>query len=289
MSTPPRVVDAHTHAFSPDLLADRERVVADDYWFGHLYANPSARAVDATAVVQSTEDNGIARSVMCGFPWSDEGRCRAENGWMADAAAADGRLGWLGIVVPGHPDAARDAAWCLDHGASGIGELNADGQGVSLADRVLWAPLIEVMTAYQRPLLLHATEAPGHVYPGKGTATPEKLVEWLAGAQEIDVVLAHWGGGLPFYELMPEVHALTRRVHYDSAASTYLFRWDVFPRVVDLVGADRVLFGTDFPLLTQKRFLNRTTSVLRTEDESTAVLAGNADRLYKPVTKGSSR
>lgn len=281
------MVDAHTHAFSPDILARRDQVVADDYWFGHLYADPSARAVDAIAVAQSTVENGISRSVICGFPWSDEGRCRAENAWMAETTAVNAQLDWLGIVVPGHPDAAADAAWCLDHGASGIGELNADGQSVSLSDRGLWAPLIDVMATYQRPLLLHATEAPGHVYPGKGTATPEKLVEWLAGAQDIDVVLAHWGGGLPFYELMPEVHALTRRVHYDSAASTYLFRWDVFPRVIDLVGPDRVLFGTDFPLLTQHRFLNRTRSVLRNSEESSAVLAVNADRLYKPVTKGS--
>ena len=282
------VIDAHTHAFSPDVLNERARVVESDFWFGSLYGNPSAKAVDAETIGRSLDESRIDAAVICGFPWSDEGRCRSENAWLAEATAADDRLSWLGIVIPDHPDAAADAAWCFDHGAVGIGELNADGQGVSLLDPAAWAPLIDVAAAYDRPLLLHASEAPGHAYPGKGCATPEKLVEWLRGAQAVDVVLAHWGGGLPFYELMPEVHALTRRVHYDSAASTYLYQWNVFPRVIDLVGRERVIFGTDFPLLKQRRFLDRTLAVLRDRDEVASVLGENAGRLYRTGAKGSA-
>jgi predicted TIM-barrel fold metal-dependent hydrolase len=281
-----RVVDAHTHAFSPELLQNRELVAEQDYWFNALYANPAARAVDAPTLSAAAAAAGIAQSIVCGFPWSDPGRCRSENQWMADVAASDNSLAWLGIVVPGSSESAQDAAWCLEHGASGIGELNADGQGVSLLDPKLWQPLIEVARAYHRPLLLHASEAPGHHYAGKGTATPDKLVAWLAQAQDIDVIFAHWGGGLPFYELMPEVRRLTRRVFYDSAASTYLYDFAVFPRVIDLVGSDRILFGTDFPLLKQARFLTRTRDVLRNEDELSDVLSGNADRLFRLVGEG---
>jgi predicted TIM-barrel fold metal-dependent hydrolase len=164
--------------------------------------------------------------------------------------------------------------------------VNSDGQCVSLLDAECWSPLIDVATSYARPIMLHASEAPGHRYRGKGTATPEKLVEWLGNAQDIDVVLAHWGGGLPFYELMPEVRRLTRRVFYDSAATTYLYAFDVFPRVIDLVGPDRVLFGTDFPLLKQARFLARTRERLRHQEESALVLAENADRVYRLDGKG---
>jgi predicted TIM-barrel fold metal-dependent hydrolase len=80
---------------------------------------------------------------------------------------------------------------------------------------------------------------------------------------------------------MPEVFALTRRVAYDSAASTYLYRFDVFPRVIDLVGADRVIFGSDYPVLTQARFLRRSRKVLRNEAEARFVLADNAARIYR--------
>jgi predicted TIM-barrel fold metal-dependent hydrolase len=276
------VVDAHTHAFSPDLIAERDRHVERDFWFGELYRNPAALAVHADDLLASTVDAGIQRAIACGFPWSDEGICRQENAYLAEGSASSGgRLAWLGTVVPGHADAATDAEWCFDHGAAGIGELNADGQRADLEQPAVWGPLLEAVRAAGSTVMLHASEGPGHRYPGKGTATPERLVRWLEHAQDVDIVLAHWGGGLPFYELMPEVFALTRRVAYDSAASTYLYRFDVFPRVVDLVGADRVIFGSDYPVLTQARFLRRSRKVLRNEAEARFVLADNAARIYR--------
>jgi predicted TIM-barrel fold metal-dependent hydrolase len=277
-----RLIDAHTHAFSPELLRERDRHIERDFWFGELYRNPAALAVHADDLLTATIESGIDQVIACGFPWSDEGVCRIENAYLAEAAAKSGnRMAWLGTVVPGHPYAARDAAWCLAHGASGIGELNADGQGADLEDAQVWLPLVEVLREANRPLMMHASEGPGHLYPGKGSATPEKLVRWLAHAQDIDVVFAHWGGGLPFYELMPEVFALTRRVAYDSAASTYLYRFDVYPRVIDLVGPDRVIFGSDYPVLKQARFLRRSSRALRDEDEARQVLSENATRMYR--------
>lgn len=276
------VIDAHTHAFSPDLIAERDQHVERDFWFGELYRNPAALAVHADDLLASTIEAGIAHAIVCGFPWSDEGLCRQENAYLAEAAArSSGRLAWLGTVVPGHSEAAVDAAWCFEHGASGIGELNADGQRADLERPELWAPLIESVKANGSTLMMHASEGPGHRYPGKGTATPERLVRWLEHAQGVSIVFAHWGGGLPFYELMPEVFALTRNVAYDSAASTYLYRFDVFPRVIDLAGADRVIFGSDYPVLTQARFLRRSSNALRSEEEARQVLSGNAARIYR--------
>jgi predicted TIM-barrel fold metal-dependent hydrolase len=275
------IVDAHTHAFSPDLIKKRDVVVEQDFWFGTLYRNPLAHAVDAIAVRESSDRTGITSTLLCGFPWSDEGRCREENAYLADvAAASDGALSWLGTVVPGDENAAHDASWCLDQGALGIGELNADGQSAPLSESRSWDPLVEVMTARAKPIMIHASEPIGHDYPGKGSATPERLVEWLSCYPDLDVVLAHWGGGLPFYELMPEVHAVTRRVSYDCAASTYLYTFEVFPRVIDLAGADRVIWGSDFPVLKQGPFLRKTVAALRSADEQRAVLSGNAMRIY---------
>jgi predicted TIM-barrel fold metal-dependent hydrolase len=95
------------------------------------------------------------------------------------------------------------------------------------------------------------------------------------------VVLAHWGGGLPFYELMPEVAAATARVVYDTAASTYLYRPAVFRAVLDVVGPERVLWGSDHPVLSLGRFLRRTRKLagLLPEEEG-PVLGGNARRVY---------
>jgi predicted TIM-barrel fold metal-dependent hydrolase len=138
------------------------------------------------------------------------------------------------------------------------------------------------------PFLLHSSEPVGHHYPGKGTATPEKLLAFFAAYPELRVVAAHWGGGLPFYELMPEVEALCRNVVYDTAASTYLYRWDVFPAVEQVIGAGKILFGTDYPLLKQKPFLRKAIGSGLSSTSLQAVLADNASAFFKVSKVGST-
>jgi predicted TIM-barrel fold metal-dependent hydrolase len=129
--------------------------------------------------------------------------------------------------------------------------------------------------------MLHASEPLGHHYPGKGTATPERLLKFVSAQPRLTIVFAHWGGGLPFYELMPEVAAVSANVLYDTAASTYLYRPTVFRAVLDVVGAERVMWGSDHPVLGMKRFLRRTLQDANlTEHELQRVLAGNAARVY---------
>ncbi len=275
------VIDAHTHLFSPDVLANRDRYVERDYWFGELYRNPKARLATPDELLASMDDSDVSCSIACGFPWSDPGICREENDYLADLVGnADGRFAFLGIVVPHLPGAAEEAERCFAMGAAGIGELNADAQGFDLLEPLSIAPFMDVCRNAGKPVMLHASEPVGHDYPGKGTATPAKFVHWLKTWNSQQIVLAHWGGGLPFYELMPEVQELTANVAYDSGASTYLYRQDVFRTVVDLVGYERVLFGSDFPVLGQARLLNRVRRQFEEHPAFGPIVGGNAGRVY---------
>lgn len=277
-----RVVDAHTHVFPTAWVADRTGHVARDRWFGELYEAPTARMIDAPQLLEAMDAAGVAQAVMCGWPWRDPGHCREHNDYLATASqASSGRLAWLGIVNPGEPDATAEAERCLALGASGIGELNADAQGFSLEDEASFVDLATVLQAADSTVMLHASEPLGHRYSGKGTATPERLLRFVTSHQELSIVFAHWGGGLPFYELMPEVASLTTRVCYDTAASTYLYRPAVFRAVLDVVGTERVLWGSDHPVLGMGRFLRRTLRDGNVKDhEMQAVMAGNAMRVY---------
>ena len=276
------VVDAHVHVFPLEMCAGRSTHIERDRWFSSLYGNPKAMLATAEDLVASMDGAGIARSIACGFPWADSGLCREHNAYLADAAHRfPDRLSWLGIVNPRADTAERDARWCFENGASGLGEINADAQGIDLRDSQAFRAIAGVCIEADHPLLLHASEHVGHAYPGKGTATPEKLLALLSSFLDLRVVAAHWGGGLPFYELMPEVAALTGRLSYDSGASTYLYGFQVFRTVLDIVGRDRVLFGSDYPVLKQGRFLELTRATSwRSDDEQAAVLSENAVRVY---------
>lgn len=276
-----RVIDAHTHLFSPDVIRRREHFVSRDVWFGHLYENPSAKLAAVDDIVASMDSAGIDLSIVCGFPWSDPGLCKEQNDFMAEACAlAPDRLEFMAIVVPQDAGAAAEAERCFSMGAVGIGELNADAQGFDLLHPETVHDLMTVCREHGKAVMMHATEPLGHDYPGKGSATPRKLVHWLADYSNQPVVLAHWGGGLPFYELMPEVHAVTRYVSYDSAASTYLYRQDVFRHVVAMTGPERVLFASDYPVLRQDRLLRRVERQFSGNTSLPAILGDNAARVY---------
>lgn len=283
MDEPVSVVDAHTHVFVPGVIEDRARYVGRDLWFEHLYADPKALIISAADLLHAMDEAGIVQAVICGFPWHDPGICREHNDYMEESArGTGGRLAWLATVPAGGGAAAAvEAERCFALGAAGLGELNADAQRFDLTDSTSLSPVVDACLAHNRPLMLHATEPVGHVYPGKGTATPDRLVTFVQAFPELRVVLAHWGGGLPFYELMPEIAAAAANVVYDTAASTYLYRPRVFRAVLDVIGPERVLFGSDHPVLKMGRFLRRVreTAGLRPE-EIEPVLSGNARRVY---------
>ena len=238
--------------------------------------------IDALELLATMDEAGVSQAVMCAWPWRDPAHCREHNDYLAAASRESaGRLPWLGIVNPAEPNAAVEVERCLALGASGIGELNADAQGFPLEDPSSFSDVAAVLREANRPVMLHASEPLGHRYPGKGTATPERLLLFVAAHPGLTIVFAHWGGGLPFYELMPEVAAITANVLYDTAASTYLYRAAVFRAVLDVVGSERVLWGSDHPVLGMGRFLRRTLREANlTDDEMQRVLAENAARVY---------
>ena len=285
------IIDAHTHLFPPSVIAGREEFLKSDSWFGELYSHPKAAMVGPDELITSMDEAGIDRSVVCGWPWRDPGLCREHNAYLADVSRhSAGRIAWLGIVSPASPDAACEARACLERGAVGLGELNADAQGFAWDEPDRLGSVVEVCQHAARPLLMHCSEPIGHSYPGKGTATPDRLLPFLERFPGLTVIAAHWGGGLPFYELMPEVAALTRNVVYDSAASTYLYRFDIFPVVLSIVGSERVMFASDYPVLAQPRFLRRVRNAGIPRSALGELLGGNAERVFRleaPVSEAN--
>ena len=68
-------------------------------------------------------------------------------------------------------------------------------------------------------------------------------------------------------------------VYFDSAAFPYLYRPAVFQAAVTACGVDRVLFASDYPLVSQTRALSRMRKGGLSKSDEAAVLGGNAARL----------
>ncbi|MFH1084285.1 MAG: amidohydrolase family protein [Chloroflexota bacterium] len=275
-----QIVDAHAHVFPPEVIRQRAAYRQRDRWFGLLYANPRARLATADELVAALDAAGVGRAVAFGFAFADVGLCRACNDYTLDAARRfAGRLIPLAVTNPAAgAEGVAEARRALEGGARGLGELMPEGQGYSLDDAAALDPLMALARAAAAPLWVHVNEPVGHAYPGKGAQGPAEAYRLAVRYPENDLVLAHWGGGLPFYELMPEVRATLRRVYYDTAASPYLYAPEILAHVAAWA-PHKVLFGSDYPLIAPSRALAYVRAAHLADEPLTKLLGANVLRL----------
>lgn len=238
----------------------------------------------AEEVIVSMEQDGVDASVVLGGNWGAVERCREANDYLLEAAARyPGRLiAFCGLPPGGGEASVREIERCAGAGARGMGELRPDVLGLRLDDEKAMAPLAEALERHRLILLMHTSEPVGHTYPGKARLTPDAVYPFLLRFPRLTVVCAHWGGGLPFYALMPEVAQALKNTYFDTAASPFLYRPQIYRHVIHLVGDDKVLFGSDFPLMPQHRPLSEIRSLSLPQPAEALILGGNARRLLWP-------
>jgi hypothetical protein len=278
MSTP--VVDAHVHVMPDRVRRDPAAVAAADPWFAACHAGARGLAGEAD-LLQHLDEAGIDRAVVFTWPFVDPRLCAEANDFVAALQRRHpDRLAGCGVVQPAAPDAAAELGRCARLGLRGVGELNADAQGFAL-DGAELARLAAVSVDLDLPWTVHCSEPVGHRYPGKGTATPDRVVGLVERAPGLRLVAAHLGGGLPFYAHMPEVADLCAAVWFDTAALPHLYRPSAIREVVTLVGAERLLLGTDFPLLGMSRYRRALDGAGLDERERDLVLGGSAAAVWR--------
>jgi predicted TIM-barrel fold metal-dependent hydrolase len=273
-------IDGHTHAFAPDQRRRRAQLVDHDPTFAEMYRNPLARMATVDEIVATMDRALIDGSVVVGFPFREQRDIDDLNEHLLEARSRNaGKVGVVAAINPALPGWGICAQRALDGGARGFGELRPHNQG--------WDPLGKEARAFYglardagAVLLWHCSERVGHDYPGKqGGIFAEELVAVAQACPGLRMVAAHLGAGLPFFLQMPEIREALSDVSFDTAAVSLLYDDESVARLVSLAGPQRVLFASDYPLLSPRRQLERVLAVLP-DDAVELVCGGNARELY---------
>jgi predicted TIM-barrel fold metal-dependent hydrolase len=277
------IIDFHTHVLPPRVKEDRSVYVARDAAFAQIYSGEKVKIVTAPDLIESMDREGITVSVIVNYGWSTHEFCVETNDYILESVARypERLVGFC--AVSGYDDDASlaEIERCARGGARGVGELRPDVQMPPSTAPADLAPLSRILHEHNLLLLTHASEPVGHLYPGKGAATPEKLYAFISAFSGVPIVCAHWGGGLPFYTLMPEVRKALEDVYFDTAISPFLYRPEVYRLVRELVGADRILFGSDYPVISPSRLLREIENSGLPDEDRDMILSGNARRLLR--------
>lgn len=269
------IIDFHTHVFPPEIKQNRDEYIARDPLFKELYSNPKAKMVTSDDLVASMDEQGIDKSVMLNISWSTPDLCKYTNSYILESIAKypTRLIGFCMVTLESPEKGLRELERCLSNGIKGVGEIRPP---ISLLISPLLKPLVQFLADNRLVLLTHSSEPVGHGYSGKGNLTPEVLYPFIKSYPDLKLVCAHWGGGLPFYSLMPEVNKAMGNAYVDTAASPYLYGPQIYLRVNDLLGSKKILFGSDYPLMLPGRLLSEIDSLDLTADLRHNILSRNA-------------
>lgn len=294
------VVDAHAHVIVPGLgAAVSWRHGAQVVAFAGREIHAAVREfVDLERIVEEQDRAGVDKVVLC--PWVNLLGREPERQNEALAAMVGKRVAVLGTVDPAQPEQLLELV--ADGRLSGV-ELPASIDGTYLGDdrfRDFWAAAEETRAL----VFIHPTtrgfELPvfNDYYlwntvanPLETTVTAAQMA--MAGVLEahprLRVLLAHGGGALlalrgrlrHAHSFQPQarerlresVDDTLRRFLYDTVTHDA----ELLRALIDYVGADRVLLGSDYPF---DMGVARPAEIVRSlglaPDDEAAILGGNA-------------
>ena len=279
------IIDFHTHIFPRSIRENRSAYFKEEPAFKLLYDSPKSKIVGANDLIHAMDAEGVDKSVIFGFPWCHEATYKTHNDYIMGAVNRyPTRMIGFGCYDPLSEGAATETARCLDNGLAGIGELGYYNSGI---DTTCVEKLNEIMAICRNrnaPVMIHTNESVGHDYSGKTPVTLDQIDALVATYPENNLVLAHWGGGLFFYTLLKKVmKKRLAKVYFDTAASPFLYDHSIYRVAADIIGADKIIFGTDYPLLGPSRYFTEMKKAGLTFDEQKAICGDNALKLLNLV------
>ena len=275
-------IDYHVHVTPPDIIKSWKKIGEKEPYFKLISESPVNKFATADEVVMELVNSEVDKAVIFGFAFKDMGLCRYVNDYVADSIRKfpNKLIGYM-VLVPTSDEIEKEMDRCVNMGLKGVGEIFPYGQGFDITDVKEMSPLCNSCIERDLPVIIHTNEAVGHFYHGKTNTTAVEASIFAHNYPDLKIIFAHWGGGLLFYELMPEIRKQNKNVYYDTAASPFLYDKNIFKVARDIGILDKILFGSDYPLISMRRYIKEIANSGLNEMEQALVFGENAKTLLK--------
>ncbi|NLN16508.1 MAG: amidohydrolase family protein [Firmicutes bacterium] len=257
----PGIIDFHTHAF-PESIAGKVVKNLSSYYGAEI-----TNSGTFSELLRQKEAAGIGRCVVHTAATKPEQVIPA-NKWAVSLKAAGEAA--FGTIHPDFAELEEQLDFLEEKGLAGI-KIHPELQGFPIDAEKLY-PVYELIDR-RFIVLVHLGRA---WHQEADFASPERLARVLRLFPRLRVVGAHLGG----YLMWDEVDCLIGQDCYLDTSSVigYLPK----ERVVQLIrahGAERVVFGSDYPMNSLGQALEEFLSLPLTDREKELILTENAERI----------
>jgi uncharacterized protein len=249
------VIDAHVHLYPPEVNRDPvgwAAAAGEPLWalmctrVRKASGQPVQGFPSVDDLLRDMDAAGVDRAVLLGWYWENQTSCVAQNRFYAACVKAfPDRLSAFATVHPAAGEGALAEMWhARDAGLSGLGELSPHSQKIALDD-ARWLAVLALAEEWGWPVNLHVTEPEARAYPGRVDTPLEDFTRLARAFPRVKFILAHWGGR--FWRQGSDWPA---NLWVDTAAAPLIYGAEsaIWAEGIQAVGADRVVWGSDYPL-----------------------------------------
>lgn len=259
------IIDAHCHVY-PERIALKAANATGRFYDGL----PTTCDGTVRALLEEGERSGIDHFIVQSVATKPE-QVRSINRFIArEVEEHPGVLTGLGTLHPESEDIEGDVNDLLSLGLKGV-KLHPDIQRFKLDDpRCL--KICELLEG-RVPLLLHTGDK------RFDNSNPNRLLPLLQNHKNLTVIGAHFGG-YSIWEEATEQLAHIPNLYVDCSSTMFALDDETVVRLIRRYGAERVLFGTDYPMWSPAAEAEHFMRLELTEAERDLILHRNAERLF---------
>lgn len=258
-----KVADFHAHIF-PDKLADKAAGSIGDF-----YGVEITRSASVERLLKEEAAAGVTRCVVSNSAVTAK-QVHNINTFLSEAAKAHPSFIGFGSIFPGMDGAEEELDRMLELGLVGV-KIHPDFQKLAI-DEPHCIDTYRAIAKRGMPVLFHMGD---NRYD---FSSPERLTNLLRQVPDLRVVAAHFGGWNAWQRSLR--HIQPENVMYDTSSSLGMTDRDMILRLIETIGPERLMFGTDFPMWSPKEEIERFLSLGLDQQTNEAILYGNFMKFF---------
>jgi predicted TIM-barrel fold metal-dependent hydrolase len=252
------IIDAHAHIY-PDKIARKASNAVGEY-----YEMPMGYDGTAANLLENGLAAGIDKFVVCSAA-TTPAQVRPANQFIAKAVKESGGRFWgYGTLHPDCEDIPALVEEIIALGLVGV-KLHGDFQKFFI-DSPSAMKIYECLEG-RLPVLLHSGD-----YRTQYTK-PQRVVNVARSFPKLEIIAAHFGAWSEWGSYATEMAELG--VYVDTCSSLYAIKPRFARMLIDTFGADRVFFGTDYPMWSARKELEYISLLPLSDSEREGILSGN--------------
>ncbi len=260
------VIDSHCHIYPEKIAA--KAVAGTDKFYDTVAACLGTPADLLSVNEQAGVDHSIVQSVA-----TTPKQVQSINEFIAATVnAAPDRLTGLGTLHPNSDDLRGDVEHLISLGLKGV-KLHPDIQNFKVDDyRCL--KIYELCEEFGLPILMHTGDK------RYDNSNPNRLIPILEIYDKLVIIGAHFGGW-SIWEEASHVLCDIPNLYVDCSSSMPWISDEKTVEIIRRYGAQRVLFGTDYPMWSPVKELDRFMTLPLTDEDKRIILSENVKKVYE--------